>query len=150
MHAEFPADSIGTQDSSTAPGLARRIDTDGATDTKGDMATYDGTTTATPAATLAETEVLGETIAALAARLHAATYELLVLLRAFDERASWNKRLPVMRALVALAHRHRPRRRPRESASGQGIGGASAHQRGDAVWHHLVRQGAGALARRDA
>jgi hypothetical protein len=35
-------------------------------------------------------EALGETIAALAARLHAATYELLVLLREFDERAGWN------------------------------------------------------------
>ena len=36
------------------------------------------------------TERLGEAIAELAARLHAATYELLVLLRAFDERAGWN------------------------------------------------------------
>ena len=35
-------------------------------------------------------EQLGEAIAALAARLHAATYELLVLLREFDERAGWN------------------------------------------------------------
>jgi hypothetical protein len=38
----------------------------------------------------AETEDLGETIAALAARLHAATYELLVLLREFDARTGWN------------------------------------------------------------
>jgi hypothetical protein len=36
------------------------------------------------------TEELGEEIAALAARLHAATYELLVLLRDFDARAGWN------------------------------------------------------------
>ncbi|MEQ1913203.1 MAG: DUF222 domain-containing protein, partial [Vicinamibacterales bacterium] len=36
------------------------------------------------------TERLGEAIAARAARLHAATYELLVLLREFDERAGWN------------------------------------------------------------
>ena len=36
------------------------------------------------------TEGLGEAIAELAARLHAATYELLVLLREFDERAGWN------------------------------------------------------------
>ena len=35
-------------------------------------------------------EQLGEEIAALAARLHAATYELLVLLRSFDEQAGWN------------------------------------------------------------
>ena len=33
---------------------------------------------------------LGESIAALAARLHAATYELLVLLREFDARNGWN------------------------------------------------------------
>jgi hypothetical protein len=38
----------------------------------------------------ADTDDLGETIAALAARLHAATYELLVLLREFDERSGWN------------------------------------------------------------
>ncbi len=38
----------------------------------------------------ADTDDLGETIAALAARLHAATYELLVLLRKFDERTGWN------------------------------------------------------------
>ncbi len=37
-----------------------------------------------------ETEALGETIAALAARLHAATYELLVLLRDFDACNGWN------------------------------------------------------------
>ena len=37
-----------------------------------------------------EAERLGEAIAELAARLHAATYELLVLLRQFDERAGWN------------------------------------------------------------
>ena len=35
-------------------------------------------------------EQLGEAIAALAARLHAATYELLVLLREFDAQAGWN------------------------------------------------------------
>ena len=34
--------------------------------------------------------MLGEQIAALAARLHAATYELLVLLRDFDDRTGWN------------------------------------------------------------
>ncbi len=38
----------------------------------------------------AETDDLGETIAALARRLHAATYELLVLLREFDARSGWN------------------------------------------------------------
>ena len=50
-------------------------------------------TIARPVASLtvaASTEALGEQIAALAARLHAATYELLVLLREFDERTGWN------------------------------------------------------------
>ena len=37
-----------------------------------------------------ETHALGETIAALAARIHAATYELLVMLREFDAREGWN------------------------------------------------------------
>ena len=35
-------------------------------------------------------EQLGETIAGMAARLHAATYELLVLLREFDGQSGWN------------------------------------------------------------
>jgi len=35
-------------------------------------------------------EQLGEAIAGLAARIHAATYELLVMLREFDERSGWN------------------------------------------------------------
>ena len=39
--------------------------------------------------THAETERLGEEIAALAAQLHAATYKLLSLLRAFDAREGW-------------------------------------------------------------
>jgi hypothetical protein len=38
----------------------------------------------------AQVAQLGEAIAALAARLHAATYELLVMLREFDQRAGWN------------------------------------------------------------
>jgi hypothetical protein len=37
-----------------------------------------------------DTEKLGEAIAQLAARIHAATYELLVLLRQFDDAAGWN------------------------------------------------------------
>jgi hypothetical protein len=37
-----------------------------------------------------DTEQIGDAIAELAARIHAATYELLALLRAFDERAGWN------------------------------------------------------------
>ncbi len=36
------------------------------------------------------TDALGDAIAALAARLHAGTYELLVLLREFDDRITWN------------------------------------------------------------
>jgi len=35
-------------------------------------------------------EQLGEAIAELAARIHAATYDLLVLLREFDAQAGWN------------------------------------------------------------
>ena len=38
----------------------------------------------------ASTEALGEQIVALAARLHAGTHELLVLLREFDDRIRWN------------------------------------------------------------
>jgi hypothetical protein len=45
-----------------------------------------------------ETDELGETIAALAARLHAATYELLMLLREFDARTGWNN------AFLSCAH----------------------------------------------
>ncbi len=41
-------------------------------------------------APVAGTDALGETIAALAARLHAATYELLVLLHEFQERSGWS------------------------------------------------------------
>ena len=37
-----------------------------------------------------DTHALGETIASLAAGLHAATYQLLVLLREFDARKGWN------------------------------------------------------------
>ena len=45
-----------------------------------------------PAATLTDvsTDALGDAIAALAARLHAATYELLILLREFDSRTDWH------------------------------------------------------------
>ena len=39
---------------------------------------------------LSTVEQLGEDIAALAARLHAATYELLVMLRRFDAASGWN------------------------------------------------------------
>lgn len=37
-----------------------------------------------------DTHALGESIAALAARIHAATYELLVMLAEFDARTGWN------------------------------------------------------------
>ena len=78
----------------------------------------------------ADADNLGETIAALAARLHAATYELLVLLREFDERSGWNNgflscahwlhstptRTPRASGASALAYGYRPRCRARESA----------------------------------
>ena len=35
-------------------------------------------------------DALGEAIAELAGRIHAATYELLVMLRDFDAEAGWN------------------------------------------------------------
>lgn len=43
-----------------------------------------------PPAPVADAHAIGEAIAALAARLHAATYDLLVLLRQFDEQHGWN------------------------------------------------------------
>ena len=43
-----------------------------------------------PAARPTNVEALGDAIAVLAARLHAATYELLVLLRQFDASGGWN------------------------------------------------------------
>ena len=39
---------------------------------------------------MAHVEQLGDAIAELAARLHAATYELLVLLQQFDAHVGWN------------------------------------------------------------
>ena len=42
-----------------------------------------------PTAFLNDTESLGDEIARLAAHLHAATYQLLVLIREFDEREGW-------------------------------------------------------------
>ncbi len=60
-----------------------------------------------------DTDDLGETIAALAARLHAATYELLVLLREFDERSGWNN------GFLSCAHwlHSTPTRTPRASGA---------------------------------
>ena len=46
--------------------------------------------TRTAACAVDVTEALGEQIAALAMQLHAATYELLVLLRDFDQRTGWH------------------------------------------------------------
>jgi Domain of unknown function (DUF222)/HNH endonuclease len=43
-----------------------------------------------PGGAVAELDALGERIAELAAQISAATYELLVMLRAFDERGGWN------------------------------------------------------------
>jgi len=72
---------------------------DAATGTAGDAAgntTVDTTGTAlapaptpSPTAFLDDTERLGDEIARLAAHLHAATYQLLVLIRDFDEREGW-------------------------------------------------------------
>ena len=52
----------------------------------------------------------------MAARLHAATYELLVLLREFDGAGRLEQRLPVVCALAELADRHRFRRGAGEGA----------------------------------
>ena len=48
------------------------------------------TSSATAATHFTDTHALGETIASLAAGLHAATYQLLMLLREFDARKGWN------------------------------------------------------------
>jgi hypothetical protein len=48
------------------------------------------TPTAASALTALSTDALGDRIAAMAARLNAATYELLVLLREFDARTDWH------------------------------------------------------------
>ena len=57
-------------------------------------------------------EELGEAIAELAARLHAATYELLVMLREFDAHAGWNNGfLSCARARSAQSRRWRSQSR---------------------------------------
>jgi hypothetical protein len=48
-----------------------------------------GTDLVSAAALAPDTEALGDEIARLAAHLHAATYQLLVLIRAFDEQEGW-------------------------------------------------------------
>ena len=96
-----------------------------------------------------EAECLGDDIAELSARIQAATYELLVMLRAFDEREGWS-RLPVLRTLAELAHRTGPGRRPREGARGPRAGRPPAAERRDAAGAALVLQGAGADAGGDA
>jgi hypothetical protein len=47
-------------------------------------------TSATAATTAADLESLGERIAELSAHIQAATYQLLVMIREFDERSGWN------------------------------------------------------------
>jgi hypothetical protein len=44
-----------------------------------------------PQAAIAETEALGERIAKLSAQIQAATYQLLVMIRVFDERGGWGE-----------------------------------------------------------
>ena len=51
--------------------------------------TFPGPATEGGTAQIPDTEALGDEIARLAAHLHAATYQLLVLIRAFDEREGW-------------------------------------------------------------
>ncbi len=82
----------------------------------------------------ADTDDLGETIAALAARLHAATYELLVLLREFDERSGRNN------GFLSCAHwlHSTPTRTPRASGApawrtGIDLGAAREKVYGDAT-----------------
>ncbi len=73
-------------------------------------------------------------IAALAARLHAATYQLLVLLAEFDARNGWNTGflscVPRTTRVggTGLAHRHRPGRRAREGARGPRPARAAARE----------------------
>ena len=98
------------------------------------------------------TEMLGEQIAALAARLHAATYELLVLLREFDraDRAGTTASCPVRtgstwRTGIDLG------RGPREGARRSlRLATLPLVSSDDAARSHLLRQGASADSRRYA
>lgn len=55
------------------------------------MAHSDSTEPTTSARRPDETDALGDAIAELAARIQAATYELLVMIRQFDERGGWGE-----------------------------------------------------------
>jgi hypothetical protein len=67
-----------------------------------------------PADYLPSIDDLDSAIVNLAARINAANYELLVLIRRFDERAGWLKEMgvPELRRLAALALRPEHRRSP--------------------------------------
>ena len=92
----------------------------------------------------ASTEALGEQIAALAARLHAATYELLVLLHEFDDRIGWNG------GFASCAHWLHWRTGidlgagAREDPCRPRTGGPAAVERDDATRGDFLRQGPGA------
>ena len=88
-------------------------------------------------------EELGEAIAELAARLHAATYELLVMLREFDAHAGWNN------GFLSCAHWLHWRTgidlgAAREKLrTAKALAQSAAAERGDAARRDLLRQGAG-------
>ena len=96
----------------------------------------------------AEAVRLGDDIAELSARIQAATYELLVLIRAI-RRAGGVGGVPVMCALAELAHRAQAGRRPREGAGGARIGRPAAVERRDAARADLLLEGARPDARGD-
>ena len=86
-----------------------------------------------------EAEHLGDDIAELAARIQAATYELLVLIRAFDERKGWSGFKSC--ALVELAHRAGPGSVARKGARGSRVDGPSSSERGDPAGTDLLFEG---------
>ena len=86
----------------------------------------------------AETDDLGETIAALAARLHAATYELLVLLHEFDARSGWNN------GSLSCAHwlHSTPTRTPRASGAPASTPTRTPRASGAPAWRTGIDLGA--------
>ena len=75
-----------------------------------------------------EAERLGDDIAELAARIQAATYELLVMIRAFDEREGWSGFKSCAHWLNPHVGRRDPRRRAqdphRPAGAAEGAAGA--------------------------
>ena len=112
-------------------GAARGLEKHGVTIADGLITAFDTSSTI---------EQLGETIAEMAARIHAATYELLVLLSEFDAQAGWNN------GFLSCAHWLHWRTgidlgAAREGACRACPGSTPAIERRDAARRNLLRQG---------